>query len=267
MANQTKAERPETAAKSAKILLYDTETSPNIIAAWGVFEQDALEVIKPRQIIVFSWKWLGDKGSPQVLALPSFPGYGRDKDCNRELIKRLHGLFEQADIVVGHNARKFDDKRANTDFIKHGLPPPPPHKVVDTLEVARKYFGFNRNSLKALAEELKCGAKLETGGYSLWKRCADGDMSAWRKMMKYCQGDVSVLEKIYIKLRPWMNNHPALKVREDGNRNPPCPMCHKRRLQSRGAHITRKGRTPRVQCGSCGHWPPVAWISKAWRVK
>lgn len=262
-ANQTNGASPET----AKVLLYDTENSPNIIAAWGVHEQDALEIVRHRQIITVSWKWLGEKGKPRVVSLPDFPEYKRNPASNLELIRHLHGLMSKADIVIGHNAAEFDDKRVNTEFIKHNLTPPPPHKVVDTLKVARTYFGFNFNSLKGLAEFLGLPHKLETGGYRLWKGCADGDMKAWAKMSRYCAGDVVTLEALYMKFRPWMRRHPALKPRQDGNQNPACPHCDERRLQSRGFTVTRRGRIPKVQCGSCGHWPPLEWRMKSWRLK
>ena len=272
MANQTKSARTETAAKDeASIYVYDTENSPNIITAWGVFEQNALEVIKPRQIITVSWKWLGKvpKGEKAMgaVSLPDFPMYRKDRDNNIELMRLIHRHMEKADIVCGHNAGAFDDRRVNTDLIKHGFPPPPPHKVVDTLKIARKHFGFNQNSLKALAEFLGLPHKIETGGYSLWKGCMAGDMKSWRKMTRYCAGDVVTLEALYMKLRPWVQNHPATKPREESNTNPPCPMCHERKLESRGYSISRKGKVPKAQCRACGHWPPIVWMRRAWRVK
>lgn len=260
MAKKTNGETRETAAK---ILIYDTENSPNIIAAWGIFEQNALEVIKHRQIITVSWKWLGDKGKPQVVSLPDFPMYKKDPHNNIELMRHIHGLMEKADIVCGHNAGNFDDKRVNTDLIKHRLPPPPPHKVIDTLKIARKYFGFNQNSLKALAEFLGLPAKMETGGYSLWKACMAGDMKAWAKMSRYCAQDTATLEALYMRLRPWDQGHPAVKPRGDAA----CPRCQSKNLINRGVQISRTGKTPRYQCKDCGHWSTAALIKKAWVIK
>ena len=263
MANQTKPARVETAAK---ILLFDLESSPNIGFTWGKFEQNVIEFIKERQIICFSWEWL-DTGEHGTLALPDFPGYKKDPENNKALIAALHRLFSKADIIIGHNLDRFDDRRANTDFIKHGFPPPPPHKTVDTLKVVRKYFDFNGNRLSDLGAFLKVGSKVRHEGFPLWRKCLQGCLRAWAKMRRYNRGDVRLLKRIYLKLRPWIKTHPAIKVREDSNKNPPCPQCDERRLQGRGTSMTRKGRIPRVQCGACGFWPPIAWIKKAWRVK
>lgn len=236
-----------------------------------MFEQNALEVLRHRQIITVAWKWLGDvpKGEKRsgVVSLPDFPMYKKDPHNNIELIRHLHKLMEKADIVCGHNAGNFDNKRVNTDLIKHRLAPLPSHKVVDTLKIARKYFGFNQNSLKALCEFLGLPHKIETGGYPLWKGCMNGDMASWRKMSRYCFGDIVSLEALYLRIRPWDQSPPATKPREDTNKNPPCPMCHERRLVSRGFNINRNGRTPRLQCRACGHWPPVSRIKKVWRLK
>ena len=263
-ANQTKSARTETA--TAKILFFDVETSPNIGYTWGVWEQNVIKVIRPRQIICFSWKWLGEKKS-HVLAMPDFPGYRKDRENNKLLIMALHRLISQADIVVGHNIDGFDDKRSNTDFIRHGLNPPPPHKTVDTLKVARSKFQFNSNKLNDLGLFLNVGQKVKHCGFELWERCLSGDMKAWGLMKRYNRGDVDLLERVYLKERPWMTNHPAIKPRDNGNRNPPCPMCHERRLISRGFQINRKGRIPRVQCQGCGCWPTIEWRQKEWRLK
>lgn len=239
------------------------ETSPNIGYTWGRWEQDVIEFIKERQIICFSWKWLGEKKT-NVRALPDFPGYKRDRDNNKALIAALHAEISKADIVVGHNIDGFDDKRANTDFIKHGFPPPPPHKTVDTLKVARSKFQFNSNKLNDLGVFLKVGQKVKHSGFVLWKGCLDGNPKAWALMKRYNRGDVDLLERVYLKERPWMTNHPVVKVRTT---KPECPACHKNDLNHRGYNLSRKGKAPRFQCRSCGHWASAILISKRWVIK
>jgi len=264
------------AKDEASLFAYDIEQSANIIAAWGVFEQNAIKVLQHRQTITVSWVWLGKvpKGEAKsgTVSLPDFPMYDKDPYNNIQLIKFVLRKMEKAHIVAGHNNGKYDNKRINTDIIKHDLTPPPPHKIMDSLRVVRKYFGFNMNSLKALCEFLGLPRKIETGGYQLWDDCALMDrsercMKAWAKMSRYCAGDMTSWMALYLRIRPWDQNHPVMRVREDSNRNPPCPACHKRNLISRGFNINRSGKTPRLQCSACGHWPPMAKIRKAWRVK
>lgn len=270
MPNKTKSVRTETgeqkkARSEARVLLFDVETTPLLGYAYSRRETDLIMVLEEKKIISFSWKWLGERQT-HVLALPDFPGFKKDNRDNRALILKLHELISSADIVVAHNAN-FDDKMAASDFVTLGLPPTAPHKTICTLKVARAKFKFSSNKLDDLGQRLGLGRKVQTGGFKLWKACMDGDLKAYEKMKAYNRQDVILLEKIYLKMRPWMTNHPALKVREDTNKNPPCPQCDERKLQNRGFNISRSGRTPRLQCVACGHWPPIAWVRQAWRLK
>lgn len=234
-----------------KILLFDIESSPNVAYIWGKYEQDALgDFIKERQIISFAWKWLGEK-EVRVLSLPMFKSYKRFPDNNRELVLKLHEIISRADIVIGHNVDGFDDKIANAEFLYHGLPPTPPHKTVDTLKVAKSKFRFNSNKLGDLGAHLGLGKKIDTGGFSLWAGCLRGDPRSWELMMKYNKQDVVLLEKVYLRMRPWMSNHPDLNAID---LHIGCPICKGVNLQRRGWAIVGGGRKRRFQCTDCGKW-------------
>lgn len=238
-----------------KILLYDIETSPNIAYIWGKYEQNALgDFIKEKQIISFAWKWLGEKET-HVLSSPMQKGYSKDPENNKELILKLHGLLNEADIVIGHNVDQFDDKLSNTGFLKKGLLPTAPHRTIDTLKVAKKYFSFNSNKLGDLGKFLEVGGKVHTGGFDLWVGCLRGDKAAWARMEEYNKGDVILLEKVYYKLRPWMLTHPALVDKAIAVY---CLVCASKNLSKRHASITKKGvRKQWFQCLDCGAWTPT----------
>ena len=250
MANKTKAARPETARK---VFLFDVETSPNIGYTWGKWEQNVIKIIKHRQIFCFAWEWLGEVPKNEerlgVLALPDFPGYKSNPDCNRLLIKRLHALISKADIVIAHNGTRFDDKRANSDFLKHGLTPPPPHKVIDTLAIARNRFDLNSNKLNDLGELLGVGRKMKHEGFELWEKCLAGDPKAWATMKAYNSQDVSLLKAVYLKLRPWMKNHPDMNA-ADGHTG--CPTCRSTNMVRQGWNINAHGKSLRFRCKDCG---------------
>ena len=237
---------------SAKILLFDVETSPNLGWVWAKYEQDVIgDFVRERQIISVAWKWLGES-KVHVIALPMFGEYKKNRHSNKELITAFHKIISQADIVIGHNVCAFDDRMVNTDIIFHGLTPPPPHKCIDTLKIAKKHFRFNSNKLNDLGAFLKCGKKLDTGGFKLWTGCiVDGDPKAWKRMMAYNKKDVILLEKVYTILRPWMTNHPDLN---DADCNPGCPSCRSHRMERRGWRIDTSGRKRRYQCQDCGKW-------------
>ena len=270
MANQPKN---RTDAETPKVLLYDLETSPNLSLTWGTREQDVTRVLAHRRIISFAWKWLGDKKA-NVLALPDFPGYRpglehfmRNSLNNRPLVVALHNLFCQADVTVGQNIIDFDDKRSNTDFIKHGLKPPPPHKQFDTLQLARSKFGFNSNRLDDLGEFLGVGRKVKHPGFDMWMGCLEGKPQAWAMMKKYNLGDVDpLLEGVYLKLRPWSVRHPSLIPTDRAIFE--CPYC-RGKIEGRGFRYTRTGKVQRFYCveKACGKWSIGAFVKNELRIR
>ena len=257
-----------------KVLLYDVESSPNIGYTWGTWEQHVIKVIQRRQIISFAWKWLGEN-KVSVLALPDFKSYRRHPTNNLGLLRELHRQISMADIAVAHNIDEFDDKMSNTDFLLSGFPPPPPHRTVDTLKFARFKFRLNSNKLDDLGQELGVGRKVKHEGFELWDKCLHGDMDAWARMKRYNKGDVALLEKVYLRLRPWMANHPNMSApdRLDG-----CRVCRSRNMKPEGNRYNQSGKVPRFSCRDCGAWScgqlvnidppkPVKTAGKMWRFK
>ena len=235
----------------AKVLLFDIETAPNISMIWGHYEQNALTHVQERYMLAFCAKWLDGKTISKCL--PDYEGYEPHKDNDLALVKDLWKLFDEADIIVGHNLNSFDIKMASARFIIHGLPPPSPYKTVDTKLVARRYFRFNSNKLDDLGKTLGVGRKVVHTGFQLWLDCLAGDEKAWRLMRKYNRQDVMLLERVYLKLRPHITNHPniaILKEVEDG-----CPNCGSSQLQRRGwTPPTSLGRRRQYHCQGCGAW-------------
>lgn len=231
--------------KTKKILLVDLETSPLICYTWGTFEQNALKVIKEWKILCFAWKWLGDKKTNIV----SLNEYGEDE---AKLVGVLWELFNQAEVIIAHNGDHFDIKKSNAKFIEHGLTPPSTYKTIDTLKIARQKFKFTSNRLDSLGEHLGLGRKIQTGGFELWDKCMQGDQKAWRKMESYCKQDVRLLEKVYLKLRPWCTNHPNMNI-YNGTTHA-CPNCGSSKVQKRGYAYTRVNKYQRWQCLNCGSW-------------
>lgn len=248
-----------------RILLYDLETSPYVGITWGPkWEADIIEFVSERQIISFAWKWLGEK-EVHVLALPDFPEYKRNPKSNKSLIKKLHELFELADVTVGHNVVDFDDKVSNTDFLLHKLPPPPPHKTVDTLRILRSRFAFASNKLDDACARLGIGHKVKHPGISMWLGCLDGDPECWAKMKEYNAGDIVLLEKLFLRLRPWATRYPH--VIPTNRAFFACPRCKSKKMQGRGYSRTLAGDRKRYQCQSCGSWCTGVTVKKELRLR
>lgn len=230
--------------RKPRILLFDIETSPHLSYNWGKYEQNALAFKSYGTLLCFAWKWLG-QDTTHVLGRPHVKN-------ERELLLRLKALLDRADVVIAHNGASFDVKMVNGYFVHHRIKPPSPYKVIDTKLVARKYFRFVSNKLDDLGDYLHLGRKMQTGGMNLWFDCMKGDKKAWRTMMAYNKQDVILLEKVYLCLRPYMDNHPNFNTLL--NRLTSCPNCGSKVIQSRGFDMKGLSRYRRFQCRSCGSW-------------
>lgn len=228
--------------KSAKILLLDIETSPLVCYTWGLYEQNVIKKLKQFTILSVAYQWLGQK--TKVIAC--------DSQTEFSLLKKLHKLLDAADIVIAHNGDSFDIKKINSRFMVNKLYPPSPYKTIDTKKVARSVAGFDSNSLNNLGLDLSEGEKVKHRGFEMWEGCMAGKKRDWEDMKRYNKKDVDLLAMIYLRLRPWMKNHPPI--------NPPkgeidsCDKCGSSNIQSRGKFYTRRHYFRRYRCSDCGGW-------------
>ncbi len=237
-----------------KILLLDIETAPSIGYIWNLWQEVGNYSFIDRDWFILCWaaKWLGDKKIHHS-ALPDFTNYSKNRENDKGVLLKLWSLLDEADIIIAHNGIKFDRRKINARFIINGMTPPSPYKVVDTLDVARKEFSFTSNRLNDIAQFLKLGKKLDTGGFGLWKKCLAGDRKAWKKMVDYCKHDIVILEKVYLALRPYILQHPNVSVYLDADRAV-CPKCGSPKIQYRGYCFTTTSKFKRFSCTNCGGW-------------
>jgi hypothetical protein len=236
-----------------KILLLDIETAPSVAYVWSLWsEVNSMDfVAEDWYILCWCAKWLGGRTMHRA-SLPDWhESYKEDPSCDYEVMRDLWSMLNEADVVVAHNATRFDVKKVNTRLLLHGFPPPSPYRVVDTLTIARRHFAFTSNKLNDLGRMLGVGEKKATGGFRLWAGCLSGDPAAWKKMVDYCARDVRLLEKVYLALRPYASGLPNMGVYMD---RPVCPRCGSSSIQLRGYTYTAVSKFQRFRCNACGSW-------------
>lgn len=231
-----------------KTLFIDIETFPLVVNTWGLWQQNVINTLRWSTICACSWKW--KDGKQTTKALPDYKGYKPGAVNDEKLVNELWELLDEADIVVAHNGDDFDIKKMNARFVKYGLTPPTPYKTVDTKKVAKRLFRFDSASLNNICSYLGIGKKMSTGGFELWEGCLAGDTKSWEKMKKYNAHDVRLLEEVYDRMLPWMNDHPNKGLWRPNS----CPKCGSDRLQSRGLARTITRNYRRFQCMDCGGW-------------
>lgn len=240
-----------------KILYFDLEFCPDIQIAYGRkhnFWTPEENVLTPAYLINFSYAWATEKLEHDIKSRCLWDNNNQwrrsDEYADYDLVLALWELLDEADVVVAHNADRFDVKKANMLFLKHGLNPPSPYRVIDTLKIAKKHFGFESNSLKALAIRLGLTAKLDGGGTLTMHEAADGCPKAQAHLAKYCNVDVEVLIQIHRVMLGWNTLTPNFST------NHSCSHCGSEHVQKRGIRKTDTGKSfyQRYQCTECGGW-------------
>lgn len=190
----------------------------------------------------YSAKWQGKK---EVMYSSIFD------TTEKSMLKGIHKLLDEADIVVSYNGMKFDLPTLSKEFLLHDMKPPSPYRQVDMLRVARSRFRFQSNKLDYVAQQLGLGQKTKHEGFQLWISCMNKDPAAWKRMKKYNINDTILLEKVYKKMLPWIPSHPVIGLY---TQSICCPRCGGSHLQSRGVAVSVGARYRRFQCKDCGGW-------------
>lgn len=190
----------------AKVLVVDVETAPLEAYVWGMFEQNVgLEQIKVDwSIMSFSAKWLG---APEDEIFYHDNRNEKDPRDDRKLLKVIHSLMCEADVLLTQNGIKFDVKKLNARFVLNGMPPVTSFRNIDTLRIAKRHFGFTSNKLAYMTDKLCTKYKKqdhgEFPGMKLWTECLKGNLKAWQSMEVYNKFDILSLEELYYVLAPW----------------------------------------------------------------
>ena len=238
--------------KGPRVLFWDLETSLQLAAIFSLANNDWIDpsaLVSERYVICACWKWEGESEIHSVSVLDDPKRYKKDPHDDRHVIGVLHSVLSSADCIVAHNGDSFDKRYVDTRILKLGLAPLPPMASIDTYKVAKQKFLFNSNKLDYLGHFLGIGKKIKTSPH-LWMRVLQGDKAAVKEMVEYNKQDIVLLEKVFLKLRPYCASHINRELFGDLG----CPRCGSNDIQSRGVHraITKTYR--RWHCQACGGW-------------
>lgn len=237
---------------SPRILLYDLETSLESVTVFGLKYNDFIppdSIVTERHLISVSYKWLGEKQVHAISLLDDPKRFAKDIHDDKYVAEAFHKVVMEADIIVGHNSDSFDNRYAKTRMLYHGLPAIPPIPSIDTCKVAKSIFMFNSNKLDYIGKFLNVGRKKPTTA-GLWMRVFQGEKKAIQEMVAYNKQDVLLLERVFLKLRPYMPNYVSREL--FGHTG--CPRCGSTKVQSRGVSRAITKTYQRFQCNGCGGW-------------
>ena len=238
-----------------RILTLDIETAPYEGYFWDIWEQNiGLDMITQEwTILSYAAKWLD---RPQMIYEDvNGRGKGKIRD-DRKLLKSLHSLLDEADIVVAQNGKKFDARKINARMLMENFKPYSPIKIIDTYLECRSLAAVTSTRLAWLSKYLADVEKSDHRrfpGFELHAECLKYNQAAWREIKKYNKTDVISTEQVYLRLRPWIKSHPNVGTYAESV-GAVCPKCGSGELQKRGVAVLSQGRYARLQCMSCGGW-------------
>lgn len=250
-------------SSSPRVLYWDIETSLMPVAVFSLVHNDYIDpsaILQERYVITASWCWDNESKVHSVSVLDDPKRYKKDPHDDRHVIKTLHAVLSEADVIVHHNGDSFDKRYVDTRILVNGLPPLPPVASIDTYKVAKSRLYLASNKLDYLGGLLKVGRKMETSK-GLWMRILRGDSTAITEMIKYNKQDVLLLRDVFQKLQPYIANH----INRELFGGVGCPRCGGTKIQSRGLHraISRVYRRFQCQNPECLGWFRAATNEKA----
>lgn len=236
-----------------KILFIDIETSTMLFHNYRNYSMNtSIDMIEEDWIIYsFAAKFFDED------VIHYHDVRGDLKGNEKKVLEEIWKLLDQADIVIGHNAKSFDDKKINARFILNGMKPPSYYKVIDTMLIAKSRFGFTSNKLAWLTDKLckkyKKISHEKFAGSRLWLECAKGNPEAWEEMETYNRLDVLSLEELWTILRPWDRRQPVFGAYTEVIEPMQCDGCEEKdTLVHNGYYVTNLSKFDKYRCECCG---------------
>ena len=200
------------------------------------------DVLEWPRTICAAWKWY-DQADVEFAAEWEVGGYDG-------FMRAVWDVFNDADLIIGHNADRFDARHLTGGWAEMGLPAPSPYKVVDTLKIARGTFAYESNTLDALNRRLGIDAKTDKYDARIARAAVNGDKEAQETLSAYNRGDIIASEALFDRLRPFAKGIPHLGMWTDDELA--CPSC--------GSTMTATGKTvhanvqryEHLHCPNCG---------------
>jgi len=238
--------------KEPRILMYDIENTPELGWYWPPgYDTDILAVEEDWYMLSFAYTWYNPAGLDEI----RFERKAQRKGDDKQLMKKLWRLYDEADAVMAHNGDAFDQKKSWTRMSYHDLGPCSPYIELDTLKMSRQKFKHSSNKLDSLARFYKIGEKLPHQGMATWFGCMRNDPEHWDSMEKYNRHDVFLMDGVYRREAPYVRTKLNMQA---WTGTFTCVKCGSRDLESRG-YASRGGtdkshRQWRCNVPKCGKY-------------
>lgn len=249
--NNVRSEYKDKSRKGPRILILDLETSADIVATFGRKNINISEsniINQGNEIISAAWKWSDQETVFGYIC--QYRNFNINKSDEKYLIANLTKQLKRADAVIIHNAR-FDLGTIQHRMLYYKMGKLPSVKIIDTLQIARKYLKLRSNKLDSITKYFNLSNKMENEGISLWIKTQSGDQKSASKMLEYNKQDVVALDSVYKTLQPLAGSSFNLGL---FNENTSCTSCGSESVFKTGNIITTGvSAFEEYSCSDCGN--------------
>ena len=190
--------------RKAKIMIYDIETSRVSAKVWWTGKQyiNHKSLKSEPAIISISYKWLGED---------KIHAFTWDENhCDKQLMIDFLDVYNEADMLIGQNNDRFDNRWVNARAMKHNLYVNLNVKSFDIMKQTKRLFRLPSYSMDYITKYLNVENKLTHEGMHMWDMIEDGNKSQQKeylqKMVDYNVGDIVSTEAMYTRLRKYMGH-------------------------------------------------------------
>jgi len=252
------------AAREPKVLLWDLELTQDLSAHYGFYNINSIPMchnLRTQRVLTAAWQWFDEENTNPIESVNILDDKKRWKKNNWDIRKKLtlddyHPVsvmrekLKEADLIIAHNGDRFDRRHINAHIIRNKLPRIQENTSVDTLKIAKKHFFFPSNGLDNLCDYLGLVGKVQTPRLMMY-HAGLGDEVALRELEAYNRGDIAPsLRGLYLKLRPYITNHPNRNARREKIGCKCCPAIDTIKLLAKERWCGSKTK-PEFQCSNC----------------
>lgn len=234
-----------------KVLVLDVESAPLISAMWSMWQKGfGLNQLQNDWFLLSAAaKWLGNDD----VYYEDMRGKVETED-DTHILDMLWKLLDEADILLTQNGIRFDLPKIKARMIMMGYKPFSPVKHIDTLQIAKKEFGFTSNKLEYMTDKLCTVHKKQKHqkfpGFELWAEMLKDNIEAFNECEEYNIDDILSLEELYIKLAAWDSKHVNFNLYT--NENEHVCRCGSKSVVEDGYAYTGVSKFQRYRCLDCG---------------
>jgi len=206
----------------AKVMVYDIETSRTKAWVWWTGKQYVghHQLIDEPKVITVSWKWLGESKIHYLTW---------DKNhCDKKLMKKFLVHYNKADMVIGYNNDRFDNRWINARAMKYNLDVNVNVKSFDIMKEEKRVFRVPSYSMAYMSKYSNVVHKQGHEGLHMWNMIQTGTKAEQKeylqKMVEYNMGDIAATEELYFRLRRYFKQQLHFGVMAGGEKYT-CPEC------------------------------------------